>query len=178
LAAQNTNRGADLRSLPLHLLFNALMSLTSTVLREHHRNNFLISTDKAKLDLPLIHDYLARQSYWAENIPMAVVQQSIENSLTFGIYQQEQQVGYARVITDFATYGYLADVFVLEEFRGRGLSKWLMDCIFNQTPELQGFRRWTLATADAHGLYEQVGFAPLAKPERHMEKVNFTKYAD
>lgn len=152
------------------------MSLLDSFLYEFSKEPFLISTDKSKLDIGLIHNYLSSQSYWAENIPRAVIERSIQNSVVYGIYEGDHQIGFARVVTDFATYGYLADVFVLEEYRGQGLSKWLMDCIFNQTPEFQGFRKWSLATADAHGLYEQYGFTALARPERMMEKVNFTKY--
>lgn len=151
------------------------MSYIETIKVEFEKNNFLISTDQSKLDLAVIHSYL-RSSYWAENIPLEVVKKSVQNSLCFGVYDAGTQIGFARIVTDFATFGYLADVFVLETYRGQGLSKWLMDCIFNQTPPLQGFRRWMLATADAHGLYKQVGFDALEKPERIMAKVNFTKY--
>ncbi|MCP1383376.1 GNAT family N-acetyltransferase [Runella salmonicolor] len=153
------------------------MSLLDTVVHEFQKEAFLISTQKSKLDLDLIHDYLSKRSYWAENIPRDIVERSIQNSLSFGVYYHEKQIGFARVISDFATYGYLADVFIIETYRGQGLSKWLMECIFNQIPELQGFRKWSLATADAHGLYEQFGFTTLARPERMMEKVNFKKYS-
>ncbi|RDB07106.1 GNAT family N-acetyltransferase [Runella aurantiaca] len=153
------------------------MSLLDTVVHEFRKEAFLISTQKSKLDLDLIHDYLSKRSYWAENIPRGIVERSIQNSLSFGVYHHEKQIGFARVTTDFATYGYLADVFIVETYRGQGLSKWLMECIFNQIPELQGFRKWSLATADAHGLYDQFGFTTLAHPERMMEKVNFKKYS-
>ncbi|MEI7581179.1 GNAT family N-acetyltransferase [Runella sp.] len=152
------------------------MSLLDTLVYEFQKDAFLISTDKSKLDIDLIHDYLSKDSYWAENIPRGIIERSIANSLSFGIYHHQTQIGFARVITNFATYGYLGDVFVLTSYRGQGLSKWLMHCISNQIPELQGFRRWSLATADAHGLYQQFGFTALARPERMMEKVNFTKY--
>jgi GNAT superfamily N-acetyltransferase len=133
------------------------------------RNGFTISTDKARLDVPAIHDFLAHSSYWARNVPLSTVQKSIENSLCFGIYDDgDRQVGFARVITDYAVFAYLADVFILEAYRGRGLAKWLMACIVS-TPELQNLRRWMLATKDAHGLYAQYGFNPLSKPERFME---------
>jgi GNAT superfamily N-acetyltransferase len=137
------------------------------------KENFVISTDKSKLDLAVIHKYLSTESYWAKNIPVALVQKSIEGSFCFGVYKkskpdENKQVGFARVITDYATFGYLADVFVLEEYRGNGLSKWLMQEIMNHR-ELQGFRRWMLATSDAHKLYEQFGFTPLDKPERIMQ---------
>lgn len=153
------------------------MSLHSTLLHEFQKAAFIISTDKSKLNIELIHDYLSKHSYWAPNIPREIVERSIQNSLCFGLYHRNDQIGFARVTTDFATFGYLADVFILEDYRGRGLSKWLMECIFEKTPELQGFRRWSLATADAHGLYEQFGFTALARPERMMEKVGFTKYS-
>lgn len=142
---------------------------------EAWRDSFLISTDKRKIDAVLVHRFLSETSYWAKNIPLEVVQTSIENSLCFGIYEGEKQVGFARVTTDKATFGYIGDVFIVEEYRGAGLSKWLMQCILSH-PELQGFRRWILATADAHGLYAQSGFKPLAKPERWMELHNPDAY--
>ena len=132
------------------------------------RDGFTISTDKARLDVPAIHDFLAHFSYWARNVPLSTVQKSIENSLCFGIYDGNKQVGFARVITDYAVFAYLADVFILEAYRGRGLAKWLITCIVSY-PELQNLRRWMLATKDAHGLYAQYGFNPLSKPERFME---------
>jgi len=134
-------------------------------------DSFLISTDKARIDLAFVHDFLSNSSYWAKNIPLEVVKASIENSVCFGIYEEDQQVGFARVITDKATIAYLGDVFVAETYRGRGLSKWLMASILAH-PELQGFRRWLLATADAHTLYAQFGFTPLARPARWLELHN------
>jgi GNAT superfamily N-acetyltransferase len=151
------------------------MSLLDELIVEFRQDDFLISTDKSKLNIDVVHGYLSR-SYWAENIPIGIVRRSIDNSLAFGLYDHQQQIGFARVTTDFATYGYLADVFVLEEYRGKGLSKWLMSCIFEQMPVLQGFRRWMLGTADAHGLYAQYGFTSLTQPQRWMQKVNFIKY--
>ena len=144
--------------------------------REWRRDGYAVSTDPARLDLDVIHGYLVR-SYWAEGIPRAVVARSLEHSLNFGIYALPDaaeaaarwaQVGFARVVSDHATFGYLGDVFVLEPHRGRGLAKWLMDCI-TEHPDLQGFRRWVLLTRDAHGLYRQFGFTPLAAPDRYME---------
>ncbi len=132
------------------------------------RNGFTISTDKSRLDVAAIHDFLANSSYWARNVPLATVLKSIENSLCFGVYEGDRQVGFARVITDYAVFAYLADVFILEAYRGRGLAKRLMACIVSH-PELQNLRRWMLATKDAHGLYAQYGFNPLSKPERFME---------
>ena len=128
---------------------------------------FEISTDPDRIDLIAVHQFLTN-SYWAKGIPVEIVQQSIQNSLCFGIYREKQQVGFARVITDGATFAYLADVFILEPYRGRGLSKWLMECIIAH-PQLQGLRRWMLATRDAHKLYGQFGFAPLKSPDRFME---------
>lgn len=139
------------------------------------KGDFIISTDKTKLDVVLIHRYLCTESYWAKNIPMQIVEKSIEGSFCFGIYHKDKQAGFARVITDHATFAYLADVFVVEKYRGRGLSKWLMEVIMNH-PGLQGLRRWLLATKDAHGLYAQFGFTPLDKPERIMGLKPFEEY--
>ena len=135
---------------------------------ERRRDRYLVTTDKTKLDLQVIHGFL-RRSYWAAGIPIEVVERSIRNSLTFGLFYDEEQVGFARVVTDRATLAYLADVFVLEEHRGRGLSGWLMEAVLSH-PELQGLRRWMLATADAHGLYERFGFTALKTPEIFMER--------
>lgn len=137
--------------------------------QEFTKDDFLISTDKRKLDVALIHGFLSRESYWALNIPEAVVRQSIEGSLCFGVYHREAQVGFARLITDFATMAYVADVFIVREYRGRGLAKWLMQCI-TTLPELAGLRRWVLVTRDAHALYEGVGFRPLTEPGGYMER--------
>jgi GNAT superfamily N-acetyltransferase len=141
---------------------------------ESLRGEFAISTNRDALDLDVIHNFLA-DSYWAAGIPRDVVARSIQNSLCFGIYQQQQQVGFARVISDFATYAYIADLFVVDGFRGRGLGKWLMECIMAH-PQLQHLRRWGLATRDAHGLYQQFGFSALTSPERHMERYNQNVY--
>jgi len=135
---------------------------------EWRRGEYLISTDKSRLDLTLIHNFL-KTSYWAAGIPLEVVRRSIEHSLSFGLYKEDQQIGYARVITDYATFAYLGDVFILEPFRGQGLSKWLMEVVVTH-PELQGFRRWILLTKDAHGLYKKVGFTEVKTPERYMER--------
>ena len=141
---------------------------------EARKDGFLITTDKAKLDIDLIHDLL-RESYWAAGIPLAVVRQSIQHSLCFGMYDAEVQIGFARVITDYTTFGYLADVFVVDAYRGRGLGKWLIATILGH-PELQGFRRWMLATRDAHGLYSPFGFAAVKTPERLMERLDMDIY--
>jgi GNAT superfamily N-acetyltransferase len=131
--------------------------------------DYSISTDRARLDLKLIQDFLFRHTYWAAGRSMEVVQRSIEHSLPFGIYKGTDQVGFARVVTDYATFAWIADVFVLPKHRGRGLSKWLMEVILAH-PQMQGFRRWVLATKDAHGLYERFGFIKLHRPERWMER--------
>ena len=131
-----------------------------------HKDAYTISTDKERLDIPYIHAFLSR-SYWAENIPIETVRRSIKGSLCFGVYEGEKQVGFARVVTDEAIFAYLADVFIDEAWRGRGLSKWLMEIIVGH-PGLQGLRRFMLATKDAHGLYAQYGFTPLGLPERWM----------
>lgn len=147
------------------------MSLASTepdMVVESRRGEFLVSTDRARLDLDVIHEFLSN-CYWAKGIPPATVARSIKHSLCFGIYDGSGlQVGFARVVSDFATVAYLGDVFVLEAYRGRGLSKFLMECV-TQHPALQGLRRWILLTRDAHGLYQQFGFTPLKSADRYME---------
>lgn len=137
--------------------------------QEWRRGDYLISTDRGKLDFEVIHDYLSNQSYWAKGRSVETIKRSVDNSLPFGIYKDDRQVGFARVVTDYATFAWIADVFVLEEFRGFGLSKWLMEVIIAH-PELQGFRRWVLATKDAHNLYKKFGFTELLWPERWMER--------
>jgi len=137
------------------------------MVHEWRRGEYSISTDKDRLDFAVIHGFLT-MSYWAAGVPMDVVKRSIEHSLAFGVYKEDQQVGFARIITDYATFAYLGDVFILEPFHGRGLSKWLMEVIVGH-PQLQGLRRWVLLTRDAHGLYRKVGFTELSHPERFME---------
>ncbi len=132
------------------------------------QGEYVISTDQSRLDVPLVHGFLTA-SYWAEGIPIEVVQRSIAGSLAFGLYHGDQQIGFARVVTDYATFAYIADVFILEDSRGRGLARWLMEVV-SAHPRLQGLRRWLLATRDAHGLYRIAGFAPLGAPERWMER--------
>ena len=132
------------------------------------KGNYKISTDKSKLDIAVIHGFLST-SYWAEEIPVEIVQKAIENSLCFGVYDGERQIGFARVITDYATFGYLADVFIIESARGNGLSKWLMECILMH-PQLQGLRNFCLMTQDAHTLYARYGFKNIPKPENFMAK--------
>lgn len=132
-------------------------------------SEFNISTDKSKLDISLIHKYLSQESYWAKNIPINIANQSIENSLCFGVYKDNSQIGFARIISDYTTFAYLADVFILHEYRGKGLSKWLLDCI-EEHPNLQNLRRWMLMTHDAQPLYIKKGWNVAQYPERVMEK--------
>jgi GNAT superfamily N-acetyltransferase len=134
---------------------------------EHRRGEFLLSTDPERLDVNVIHKFLT-ECYWAKGIPRDIVERSIQNSLCFGAYAHGQQIGFARVISDFATYAYIGDVFVLEPFRGRGLGKWMMESIM-QHPRLQGLRRWSLCTSDAHELYAKFGFQAPKRPEVCME---------
>lgn len=135
---------------------------------EKTHDEFVFSTDKQKLNVDYIHHFLSQKSYWAQGIPKEKVQASIDHSLCFGIYHGQQQVGFARVITDFATIGYLGDVFIDEGYRGRGLSKLLMDFI-SGIEVLKTFRRMILLTSDAHSLYARYGFKTVAKPENYME---------
>jgi len=136
--------------------------------QEHKKADFLISTNPAKLSLAVIHKYSSEDSYWAKGIPFSLVEKSVQNSLNFSVYQQEEQVGYARVVSDFATFAYLCDLFILSGYRGQGLSKWLMNCI-QEHPGLQGLRRFMLMTRDAHGLYRQSGFTALKNAALVME---------
>jgi GNAT superfamily N-acetyltransferase len=136
---------------------------------EWYRGEFTISDDRERLDLKVIQKFLSTESYWATGRSVETVQRSIDNSLSFGVYRADQQIGFARVVTDYATFAWLADVFVLEDSRGRGLAKWLIEAIISH-PQLQGFRRWVLATKDAHELYRRYGFRELHRPERWMER--------
>lgn len=135
---------------------------------------YTISTVKEKLNLKVIHDYL-KNAYWCKNIPIEIVEKSIKGSLCFGVYHHEKQVGFARVITDFATFAYLGDVFIVPTHQGKSLGKWLIKTIV-EYPDLQEIRTFSLATKDAHGLYEQFGFKPLAEPHKRMLKVYRTEY--
>jgi len=129
--------------------------------QEYTKGEFIISTDSAKLQVAVIHQYLSQESYWAENIPVEVVSRAIANSLNFGLYTASgEQIGFARIISDYATFAYLADVFVLPAYREQGLSKWLMECIMAY-PDLQNLRRFMLMTRDAHTLYTRFGFTPV-----------------
>jgi GNAT superfamily N-acetyltransferase len=131
------------------------------------KEGFLISDEKFRLQPEYIHDYLSEKSYWAAHIPLETVIRSIEGSVCFGMYDTHRQIGFARVVTDKATFGYLADVFIDENYRGKGLGKWLMEVIMGY-PELQGLRRWMLGTRDAHELYKKFGFEQLENPQRVM----------
>ena len=135
----------------------------------------IITTDKSKLDIDLIHRYLCDESYWAKGIPRDVVERAIANSLTVGAFDGEKQIGFARAITDYAVFAYVADVFVIESHRGRGVGKMIMQAIMEH-PSLRGLRRWSLVTRDAHELYRHFGFRELEKPERHMEIVARNPY--
>lgn len=136
---------------------------------EWQNGEFTISTDSDRLQIEAIHKFLSEESYWANKRTKEQTITAIKNSLPFGVYKSENQIGFARIVTDYATFAYLGDVYILEEYRGQGLSKWLMETIVNH-PDLQGFRRWVLATKDAHTLYEKYGFTPLKHPARWMEK--------
>jgi len=143
--------------------------------REWRRGGFVVSTDRSRLDVDLLYDYLVT-SYWSAGMPRSVLERGIENSLTFGIYDASRQVGFARAITDLATYAYLSDVFIVEDYRGRGLSKWLMECILAH-PDLQGLRRFALFTRDAQGLYERYGFEPARGSSTYLERWTPNVYA-
>ena len=139
------------------------------MISEWQRGEYLISTDRDRLDSAFIHNFLSNNSYWARGRDFELVQRSISNSFNFGLYKGNQQIGFARVVTDYATFAWLADVFVLDEHRGQGLGKWLVEVIVSH-PKLQGFRRWLLATRDAHELYRRFGFTELSDASRWMEK--------
>lgn len=136
---------------------------------------YTISTDPGRLQLQVIHQYLSVDSYWAKNIPYELVEQSVANSLCFGLYTGNTQIGFARVITDKTTFAYLADVFVLPDFRGKGLARWLMETV-HAHPELQSLRGWLLTTTDAHNLYRQFGWEVHQHPEKIMRKSGIAHY--
>jgi len=139
------------------------------MISEWQRGEYLISTDMDRLDLAFIHNFLSNSSYWAQGRDVELVKRSVSNSLNFGLYKGNQQIGFARVVTDYATFAWLADVFMLDEYRGQGLGKWLIEVVVSH-PRLQGFRRWLLATRDAHELYRRFGFTELTDARRWMEK--------
>lgn len=142
---------------------------------KYFKENYTISTDKAELDIPFIHDFLTNESGWSNGIPYHLVEKSIEHSLNFGIYLDKKQIGFARIVSDYSTVAYLGDVFIIDEFRGLGLSKWLMEVIMNHN-ELQHLRRWILVTSTAEWLYEKYGFTELVNPEIYMEKLDTDVY--
>ena len=144
------------------------MTPTNSKPMEWVREEFTVSCDPAKRNLQVIAEFLAT-SYWAKDVPLETVARSLDGSLGFTLLERDRQIGFARVVTDRATFAYLADVFVLPPWRGRGLATWLIECVVSH-PELQGLRRWMLATRDAHDLYRRFGFTPLKKPETFMER--------
>lgn len=143
---------------------------------EWRRAGYTVTCDRSRIQADVVAGFLAG-SYWAKGIPEDVVRRSIEGSLCFALLEGERQIGFARVITDYATFGYLADVFILPEYRGHGLGVWLIECVMSH-PGLQGFRRWMLGTRDAHSLYARFGFTPMRNPDRFMERHNPTVYRD
>lgn len=142
---------------------------------EKYYDEFFLTTDKSKMDVTAIHDFLCNHSDWSANIPIEKVALSIENSLTFGLFHFEKQIGYARIISDFSTIAYLGDVYILEAYQGKGLSKIIMDEIMNH-PNLQELRRWILLTSTAEWLYEKYNFKKIKKPELYMELHNSEVY--
>jgi GNAT superfamily N-acetyltransferase len=148
---------------------SAQLTDPSLEVHTYTHGDYTISTDPARLDADAIYSYLSR-SYWASARPREMAELSLRHSLNFGLYHGSTQVGLARIITDYATFAYLCDVFILEEHQGNGLGKWLIDTLLND-PSLRNIRRFMLATRDAHGLYAQFGFTPTAKPEIWMERV-------
>ncbi|WP_348799846.1 GNAT family N-acetyltransferase [Flavobacterium adhaerens] len=142
---------------------------------ETHFDGFTITTDKSKMDIVAIHDFLSKHSEWSDNIPFEKVKTAIDNSLNFGLFHQNQQIGFARIISDFSTIAYLGDIYVLDKYRGQGLSKTLMNCVMAH-PNLQGLRRWILLTSTADWLYEKYGFIKIPNPEIYMENYNPNVY--
>lgn len=137
---------------------------------ESQKDNFAISTDPSRLDVDAIVDMLTR-AYWAQGRPRERTERALANSLVFGLYDGDKQIGIARIVSDYAIFAYLCDVFIHEDYRGCGLGKWLMETVKSH-PDLQGLRRWVLATHDAHGLYKQYGFTPLERPHNWMEIIH------
>lgn len=163
------SRDVDICSDYCHLALSSYTTkLPDMQAHSYSKGEYEICTDKVRMDLALIHDFLSTQTNWAKGIPVERVKTSIENSLNFGVFHEGRQIGYARVITDYASIAYLGDVFILPAYRGRGLSKWLMEVIMAY-PGLQGLRRWILLTSDAGGLYAKYGWKKLPKPELYME---------
>jgi GNAT superfamily N-acetyltransferase len=151
-------------------LYLLLKQGLSTMIEHWHENDYTISTDPQRLDLAMIHRFLSEESYWARGRSLEITRKALEHSLCFGLYYQEKQIGFGRVLTDYATFGYLLDVFILQPYRGQGLGKWLVQSILAH-PALQPVPRWLLRTFDAHSLYAQYGFTPLHRPEATMELI-------
>ena len=141
------------------------------------KNEFCISTSKEKLDLDAIHEFLSTKAYWCLDIPKETVANAIQHSFCFGVYDNQKQIGFARIITDFSTIAYLGDVYILEAYRGLGLSKWLMETVMEH-PKLQGLRRWILLTGDAHELYRKFGWTDIADATKWMELHNKNVYLE
>lgn len=141
---------------------------------EQRRDECTLTTDPARLDMDVVYGYLSR-AYWCEDIPREIVERAIERSLCFSLLEREDQIGFVRAVSDYTTFAYLCDVFVLKSHQGKGLGTWMMQSVMSH-PELQGLRRWHLTTRDAHSLYRKVGFVPLSKPERHMERFTYDIY--
>ncbi|WP_282609955.1 GNAT family N-acetyltransferase [Pelagibius sp. Alg239-R121] len=139
------------------------------------RDEYWLTTDSTVFDMDVLFRFISEESYWARGIPRSTFDKALRNSLSFGLFDGEHQIGFARVVSDFATMAYLGDVFIRDDYRGRGLSKWMMECILSH-PDLLGLRRWMLATADAHELYRKFGFTPLRAPEKFMERHNSDVY--
>ena len=137
---------------------------------EWRRGDYTISTERARVNVEAVHEFLSTRSYWARGRDFETVQRAVENSLPFGVYRDGRQVGFARVVTDYATFAWLADVYVLDEFRGGGLGKWLVEVVLSH-PELQHLRRWILGTRDAHELYRRFGFTEIEEPQFYMHKL-------
>lgn len=145
-------------------------------MEKYNKNDFTISTNKRKIDIFETHRFLTN-SYWAKGIPLSAVKEQIKNSLCFGVYIDKAQIGYARVITDYVSLAYLCDVFIIENYRGKGISKILMEEILNH-PKLKDVKSWMLATKDAHGLYKKYGFEPLEEPSKYLRKNKFKNWND
>ncbi len=146
---------------------NAFINMEASDYTIYH-GDFVISTNQALLDIPMIHQFLSTEAYWSIGIPYETVKTASEQSLCFGLYHQSKQIGYARIITDYASMAYLCDVFIIQSYRGQGLSKWLLQCIHGH-PRLKKLRRWILVTKDAHGLYNQFGWQLIDHPELWMQ---------
>ena len=151
-----------------------MLAAPSATAWQQRRGDYTVSTDPALLDLDAVYRYLSR-AYWCEDIPRETLERAVRNSLCFSLFEGDKQIGLTRVVTDYTTFAYLCDVYVLESHQAKGLGTWMIQCV-RQHPELQGLRRWHLTTRDAHALYCKVGFVPLSKPERHMEVFTYDMY--